>query len=501
MGIGDRQGENLPPRMGDASQRMTASRVLRDANPVHPHLRFFEHVVESKELPIIAKELKERVKLTHSNLIDYKSLASCDDLKQRFLSLIRDARKKVPKDLVNLVDTRPVNRRQLYERVVAGTKILDVGSGDGRRLKNLIGPDIVTLDPNHKENILKKPHLEKEFEVTDVADRVVTTFNSVTQIGEEKFDNVDGIHVYPNHERFIEAGIAEVQDNGDVKTIIDDKIFIDKPLTKFPVVELSSHSVGFNTYEERKIEVRVAQGIPYSPIKSFGKRHMRTYFKDDYMTLKLNGELCKLEVQNGDGILSFREQEVSRAIKIRQKMNMVLMLERFRDNYYLLQIDNYRGVRPFHSWQSLQYFLKKVNVSINIDGKVYPLRLPLRVDIKTALSYIKRGVGEGVVVRKNNFDYLVRLVHSLDLDCTEFRKLVNCGEDLGLEVELVGEDYTGVKEIMIIPDTEGYVVCGKIRCVQGALRGKNKNRDLASDLKCINELPNLMDMKYSVERM
>lgn len=92
-------------------------------------------------------------------------------------------------------------------------------------------------------------------------------------------------------------------------------------------------------------------------------------------------------------------------------------------------------------------------------------------------------------------------MHSLDLECSEFKRLQTVGEDLGLEVTLVGDDYDGIKEILIIPDKEGYVTCGAITCVQGATRGKMKNKDSADDLSRINDLPNLMDMKYSVERM
>jgi len=459
--------------MADRSAVSTRKRV---ENPYHPYLPVMEELASEPMRQLLHETLRYK-KMLSPNLIDKSALHSPEmlALKAQFMERMKKVLKeKKPTSLTKLVDPRPVNRRELYERLDTDAKVLDVGCGERKRLRGL-NVDVVTVDPayDHAEK-----HHKEEFRDSLEPERVVTSFNVLVQ-GVD-CENRDGIHIIPNHPAMKEAGLAKETEDGKIEVKIGKDTWIDEEV-KGPVQKITTHSVGLNTFQEREIKIKFStEARTAGTFSSTGKRRYQRLLGTDEMSLKMGGQLHLLEMDNGVARLTNRETEKAfTSLKTNFDDRFTALVELFNGNFYLLKIINYRKYRPFHSLGLLEKFCQRVKFKLQVLGRQYRLKPPIRCDIRQAiLRNEKHGDVEGVVVRSRGEDYLLRFYPSMDLGGNAYRKLLKIWKNAGIKNTLPEEpEGEGIHEYEFGHCELGYFIRRAIP------RGKNKKEDDPEDFQ------------------
>jgi len=417
-------------RDGVKASLTNASTRVRSADQRHPeHLAMSELVKEAPELRSIMKEIHDiqaRHKVTPSLFRYDMESVRMQQLKRKFMEIYDKVDNQRPKVVAKAVDHRAAPSRVLYGRVGESTPFVDVGSGDAKRLVSFPAAQVTTCDPNFASTKIDAPHIQAAFTGTT---SVITSFNAATQFADKSvLEQCDGIHVVPNLPALEQAGLS-VQHDGVFITTIGEQQFEDHKWD-VPSVVVSSQSLGVNTYAKEKLVVQMGDKQEGSPsCKSVGKRtgHL---FADPCATVKLNGELVKLVVRGGQGFAVWRDSD--EIAKIVCRHDMVINLEYAADRFFLINIESFRGYKPFHSYPQLRYFLERKPLTISYAKKRYPVNPPI---LYSPSVYRKLGsFAEGVVIRRDNNDLLLREQPSLDLTPEGVGQLAEIGKRDGFSV-------------------------------------------------------------------
>jgi len=307
----------------------------------------------------------------------------------------------------------------LYGRVEKDAPVLDVGSGDGKRLIQFEGQlNLKAIDQQPQDFKADYPFEVTKFE--EPVEEVIVSFNSLTNnLNIKPFEDSDGIHIIPDLKQLRADGysgrasknwnevyathVSNVKDGVKV-----DHLYLDYDPKDLVSIPIKNYYRAANTYKKRAINISVlnrVEGVTvFKKLKSRGKRVMHRPFCMQEKTWKMPGELYHFRKKRGKAFMMDRMGWVH-LLACDFEYDFDFILESFQEEWYLLEIDNYRNYRPFHSLALLDYFLNRVQLSVN--GK--PVKLPLLAEGDMPPW------AEGIVYRSDGFDQLYRLHQSFDV--------------------------------------------------------------------------------------
>jgi len=395
----------------------------------------------------MAKGLKVTPSLFDASLFEkLKSDGSEAAMKDMIRAMLK---KETLKPVVHSV--RPPPNRELYGRIDNGKKVLDVGSGDGKRLVRFEADlDLRTIDKEVVKTQLTCVHVQGTFGRDCVMRKreIVTSFCSMSQ-NKKPFDWVDGLHIVPNLVELVKSGLSVFCGEGFYETSISkngEKITYndyDHGLKG----QSFGHYIGLNTYEERSGVVLLKRSE--SRAQSFGMVGMRILTQGvmdsmdkEVPTVKYDGELANLKIVCGQAALTFRDGE--RHVGVSDLPDMCLDLELLGDRVILIAVNKFNGFKPYHSIECLDLFTKRVKIRLKKNG---PLIEPPRVLLEEEKRY-----AEGLVFRVGGKDLLISYEHSLDLIECDLAPLF---KDTGLIPVMETSWREGVNEYRVV-EQEGH---------------------------------------------
>ena len=395
------------------------SHKVRDGSQKHPLHEAVKEFINKDlhkdhvEIHAAARDLgKKTPALINKEIIDFaKRNGNYDKIRAMVVAFL-DKEKLAKKNRV-LSNVRPPAAGEVYERVVA-KKIVDVGSGDGKRLvryrEHFATVEMVDLVEHQVvEGVPSEWKQVKEFHATE---EIVTSFNSMTQLDDVTFARVqecDGVHVVPHVTKLIEDGYSKRVDGEWCETKIGEMKFRERDVGVGDFLKLGEYYRGVVTYKERKLDFSV-KGECKADMRF--RRDMVRMVRDvheDHCTPKYDGTFVRLKSKDGKFVMSDRLGHGVWGI-VEDRADMFLELEAVDDGYYLLRVLRFNGMRPPHSIGGLRRFVERCKPSV--DG--VNLKVPELMRVKD----IPADPGEnydGVVFRVGEVDHVMNYGISLDL--------------------------------------------------------------------------------------
>jgi hypothetical protein len=397
----------------------------------------------AKETRTLAYDLKTTPRCLDVNELVRRAKAS--GLYDRLAKVVRATVAEEPplgKVPLEAFVARPPPATHLYSRVEKGADVLDVGSGDGKRLISYRKEfDLKTVDPSVEKTRIKAPHQQELY--VNGHEGVCTFFNSMTNTNEPGIVDNDGLAVGPNIELWEQAGLAR-RENGAYVSEVMGKKYVDHPW-QIPVEALPSNPqyVHGNLYRRRVVDLvsdgKQARGpqMPSSGRRGICVNGIRS------ASFKYDGELVELRTRNGTTMLRDRS---GLARSLSGKMpDSVVLLERMKDKYVLVRVSRYRGFVPYHGLSLLHYFVERVKITI--DG--LPVKAPDPFDWDEYDRGFAEGIYDGMVVREGETDILIRENQSFDVLHSSIPLLVSALAESGISCTGELEAYEGLGEVEV----------------------------------------------------
>jgi len=339
---------------------------------------------------------------------------------------------------------KPPPAKELYGRLSKGMKVVDVGSGDAKRLIQFEGQvEFATIDSQVFEMRTATSHTTAVFE--ESTEEVITSFNSMTNNEDvSAFAGSDGIHVIPDVVQLEGDGFSNSKGNRYV-TKVGRITYVDYT-NSLPYTQLTRYYRGLNTYAPRNVSVVMSKNSYRTSLKmpSRGERVRAPLSDLKNATVKMDGELHKLVVKEGMAKMLDRGGNVTEGKS--NGPDMTLFLEKKNDLFFLIEVVRYRGYVPFHDYGLLKFFLERVKLEIN----------GLGVLLTPFWEFGDLDV-EGVVVRDRGKDYLLRTHHSFDLRGENAERFFEVLDELALSYEkCVG--WEGLCEILVEQTGDKYIL-------------------------------------------
>lgn len=369
--------------------------------------------------------------------------------------LMESSRKISPDYKPEVANTRPPPASEIYGRVQSDTKVLDVGTGKGKRLigyKTKESLKVVTCDVEG----IPKPEFSDEHQVgfDSPSEMPVVSFNSLTNNKDQSaFKNSDGVHVIPNLPQFSEYNNSQesVDEAGDpcylTKDPKSEEVYKDYPLDDEIVSEpiVPFYNIA-NTYKERKIEIKVGDKVSQSaPFCSQGTRAVGSVMGT--ATYKYNGEIHEVKKKGTRCFVRRRNGEIRNA-SVGDCPDLHLYFEKLTTGEcVLIKLLRYNGIRPYHSAEQLHNFCQRVKITIG----GMPLVGPEEYSREEYYRYLAEGRVDGLVYRHKERDLLVKHDNSFDVKADNRQVFIDTVQDAGFYVQTEGipKEWDGILEIKV----------------------------------------------------
>lgn len=352
----------------------------------------------------------------------------------------------------------PPRSNQLYGRVSDGSKIVDVGSGDGRRVKEHSGRlKITAVDPKTQATDCSVKIVSATIQEVGLGDEVYTSFNSLCQIPDSSalFAHVDGIHVVPDHEWLVEHGQAVQISEEPVlfKVQALGTEYVDHPVL-LPGCGVASSPgyklcAGFKPRSAQAIfdidldeytSWPTGPDIPVSLCTPGNEAGLN--FSD--LGHKMDGTFMHFEVVEGVPYITDRAGHFQKGTLRGFVPDCELHLEYMtgpKPCLVLLRILHYRGFVPPHSGNVLRYFADNVRLGVDTVPIVGPLdyRSP-----PVLLGEVRKT--DGLISRDFGKDYYYKHDWTVDIKGQALQHIAAECENLGLVCHLPTRDFEELAE-------------------------------------------------------
>jgi hypothetical protein len=386
---------------------------------------FEEKIGRTDEIRALQKEILKLQSAKHLFELESQDDETVLRLKEIFMRMM--GQEPIPEALV----PPPPVRKQLYERIQCG-EILDLGSRD-TKARSLVTPGVSVKLTDTMPKDPEVACLDANFVVTD---KVTTSYLVLNQLDDTvNVEDTDGVHVVVDVDTMLACGAAEEAGGECVSMLVKaprgDRVYRDRRVY-IPGAHITYGYKMVNTYKERTIHV---------------KRKKRTLFKQVYdrglgegdfvsgpASPKYDGEFATLVLNNGKGVYTTGNQAWVVECDMFSEA-MYVYLERMaaveggcQEHFRLLRVNRYRNFIPYHAFENLNYFVKRVK--IDIAG--VPIYAP---GDDTACKYCPT---DGWIHRFDEMDYRVKDKTTFDFDPGEITRLKEWMDNKGLRLEIIG---------------------------------------------------------------
>lgn len=356
-------------------------------------------------------------------------------------------------DAPTQVAPRPPPRRSLYGRIADGEKIVDVGAGDCAKIKDQQGRlRITAIDPN-VANLETGISHAREVEVEDLTQTVVS-FNSIVQMPEPvraRMTEVDGLHVYPDHDFLKIYGCAVEQDDGavavNVYTHNGPLVYVDSKID-LPSLEVSPGYRLAATFERESysLPLKLPKGPKgaYTPKSSCGPG-AGNVVSWSQASWKWDGVFYEFEAYDDQAYLTGRDG-CSSSVPFKMK-RLCLHLEYIEKAkcFVLLRIIMYNGFIPPHCLETLNYFVQRVRIILDGKPVLGPGTLSQPPVLRGALCPV-----DGIILRENETDYYIKPEWTVDLNPAGVMTIQRRSAEMGFRLLVSGGVQEGLWEYSVV---------------------------------------------------
>lgn len=301
------------------------------------------------------------------------------------------------------------NPAALYNRFAVDTKVVDLGSGDGRKAEKAKIRDITLTDKIVPEGDFSRKwkslnaEKEEDYLVFD-NDCVYSSWMLLTQLSDVRSVTIrDGMHVVPDLDYLREAG-GVLTDRG-VRMSFRQKVFDDID-HGFKGFELSRGYLGVMTYRPRFFFVEFQDGLYQIDPPMLPKTLDAPFNMDRLATPKYDGVQVYFDLKaDGTGVATNRAG-LARQCNHNIPFNVQIITEFLKGGIYvLLRIMHYRGMVPWHDVNNLQVFCEYVKIDVAGNNILAP-----------GDDKLQKLPTDGHIMRVNEVDYRVKGYVTVDLD-------------------------------------------------------------------------------------
>lgn len=358
------------------------------------------------------------------------------------------------RDVPVQVAPRPPPRRQLYGRVADGEKIVDIGTGDCAKINDQQGRLRITAIDPAVTNLHTGVCYAREVCEEDLTE-VVTTFNSIVQLPEPMIaavSEVDGLHVYPDHNFLKIYGSAKDLEDGSVAVNVlsmgEPLTYIDRPVD-LPSLEVSPGYRLAATFEKVTYRVPLSvimEGKPgaYTPrsVCGPGSGNLLSWKQASW---KWDGTFYEFEAYDDQAYLTGRDGRCNVA-KVKMK-RMCLHLEYMEKArcFVLLRIVMYNGFIPPHCLETLNYFCTRVHLLLGDFPVLGPGSLSHPPVLRGELCPV-----DGIILRENETDYYVKPEWTVDLNPAGVMSVQRRAAEMGFGLLVDGGVREGLWEYNVV---------------------------------------------------
>lgn len=295
----------------------------------------------------------------------------------------------------------------LYSRVSGVEKVLDIGSGNCKKVSRCKAK-VVATDIQPVENpFMTVKQLDANKDLLDMVENegvdVVTSFNALTQLEDlTQVLAVDGLHIYPDTNYYQDSGAPLLDGAVKVGKHVDrihpvlerGQPICDgyKVLTTFSAEKLSYEP---ESYTQFKIGFTpIVQDLDYRPLGE--------------STPKYDGVNMMLVDQKGSSPILKTRVGRATVLTSKRRVSLALHLEKLPKHgrpqaFVLLRVLNYKGFVPFHGLETLRQFCAKVKL------KIFGIRVVAPADGSLS-SY----TADGLIYRFGQMDYRYKFRYTID---------------------------------------------------------------------------------------
>lgn len=339
----------------------------------------------------------------------------------------------------------PPHSRELYGRVADGASVFDIGSGDGRRVKEHSGRiKITAVDPQLSADKVSVVHVKCAVQEVLEEDVVYTSFNSLCQIenNSELFENLDGIHVVPDHDWLVAHGqactVSEPAEMFSVKAQGRDYLDYPVKLPAAPIITSPGYKLccGFKPRQANiSFPLSMSEPSKWDVDLDLTAQSCCTPGNEVNLNLsdlghKWDGVFYSLCISDKVAYLADRAGRYQVSTTPVDAPDCELHIEYLQAPhpcFVLLRIIYYNNFVPPHSGDVLRAFASKVRLSI--DG--HPLHGPVRHSDPPVLGGCVYPT-DGVISRDCGFDYYYKYDWTIDVKPKMLDKIKDECVELGL---------------------------------------------------------------------
>jgi hypothetical protein len=355
----------------------------------------------------------------------------------------------------------------VYGKVGQAAKILDIGSGDGKRLVRYEERfDAILTDVKKPRKLISASKFEQlgaREALRKYPSRVVTSFNLISQSSFSEHGSLServGLHLAPDVNTLHDLGYCHGHKNGNVH------IFKDARGVEYPDIAVErerfdavvpvnefynlycSFGIHENVYVQLKHRIKVEQNYP-----SVGERMKLLKFKDGVITPKYDGVQVTLMCRDGKAHLFLRNGEGFGGTCGRMH-NMVLTFEYLRSAngnnvLVLLDVTNYLGIKFGGNLSVIEAFTGRKGPSVIIGDAAVQITTPKKLSLASPSSGVIDGLKyDGLVLRQYENQYLVKNNKTVDLDYSTVIELQQYCKHNDIKITITGPtQYTSEYEV------------------------------------------------------
>lgn len=317
---------------------------------------------------------------------------------------------------------------EIYGRFDEGLKVIDVGPGNGSKIRKFTGVlKFTCVDPSLDcpKLTVTRVLMPLSLYITQITgDPIFSSYMTACQLPHEEQEELfshDGLHMIPNHEWLCAVGAAERADNKImVHTPSPWKDYLDEPVPDMGY-EIEP---GYNllaTFKPRRIAITT--GAPEKQSSRAQEEDNPALLEDMNISdlgFKWKGTFCELECSKGIAYLVDRSGNKQLGCSGTFQDHICLHLVDVGNCYALQRVMAYRGFIPPHCGETLRRFAEVVKITI--DDKPVCGPPPWKPDGKVHLSWydeedkvrVFSAPVEGVISRSRGKDFYCKHQWSID---------------------------------------------------------------------------------------
>lgn len=333
----------------------------------------------------------------------------------------------------------PPHSSTLYGRICEDVKVVDIGSGNGRKAEKAPITDLTLTDKVLPGTTHNYSYKWKQLDAEDPdalekalcsGKKVATSFMAMSQFDITHLSEYDGLHIVPDTD-FLKAVGGQTLQDGVVLSRSRGHLFYDMQHDYGNGYEIQPGYLGVSTFKQQKNYIEFCGPVRLPKAPDVPVVISTRIDVDQHSTPKYDGIQLFYDVRkDGKGVVVNRKG-IGRRIKHNFNEELQFVTEYMKGGVnVLIRIISYRKYVPWHSVSLLKYFCERKIIDICGEKLVAP-----------GDSTLVKCPTDGIIMRRSEIDYRIKDTHTFDLDPKTWTKYAEyfIKNDLGYSISHLPE--------------------------------------------------------------